>query len=81
LKIRYPFSLDSISEDQQFPMSLVAECQQPQLDKKDPDAARLLATGTAKDMTDGYIALQSNSYPIEFRKVEILPPDNVAAAR
>jgi hypothetical protein len=52
---------------------LVAEYQQPQLDDKDADAARLLASGAAKQLTEGYLALQSNGAPIEFRKVEILP--------
>jgi Domain of Unknown Function (DUF1080) len=52
---------------------LVTEYQQPQLDEKDADAARLLAAGASKQLTEGYLALQSNGAPIEFRKVEILP--------
>jgi hypothetical protein len=58
---------------------LVAEYQQPQLDEQDPEAARLLAAGATKQLAEGYIALQSNSHPIEFRKIEILPL-NIAAA-
>jgi len=44
----------------------------PQLDDKDKDAKKILdATGTPV-LTGGYIALQSESHPCEFRKIEIL---------
>lgn len=49
---------------------LVLEYEKPQLDDKDPDAARLLGTGD-RMLHEGYIALQAESHPIEFRKVEI----------
>lgn len=51
---------------------LVLEYEKPQLDPKDPDAAKLLKDRDGKLLLEsGYIALQSESHPIEFRKVEI----------
>lgn len=50
----------------------VLEYEQPQLDDRDPDARRLIRNGD-KALREGYISLQSESHPIEFRKVEILP--------
>ncbi|MCC6356515.1 MAG: DUF1080 domain-containing protein [Verrucomicrobiae bacterium] len=44
----------------------------PQLDEKDNDARRLLEAGAAKMVTHGTISLQSESHPVDFRKVEIL---------
>jgi hypothetical protein len=46
--------------------------EQPQLDDKDADAAPLLKAGAPKLLNEGFISLQSESHPIEFRKVEIL---------
>ena len=48
------------------------EYEKPQLDDRDPDGRRLIKDGD-KMLHEGYIALQSESHPIEFRKVEILP--------
>ncbi len=48
------------------------EYEKAQLDENDPDGRRLIKNGE-KMLHDGYIALQSESHPIEFRKVEILP--------
>jgi hypothetical protein len=48
----------------------VLEYEQPQLDPKDADAAKLIKDGKVL-IEEGYIALQSESHPIEFRKVEI----------
>ena len=45
----------------------------PQLDPEDKDAKRLLKAGQPKMLTGGTISLQSESHPVEFRKVEILP--------
>lgn len=45
---------------------------EPQLDEADADAQRLLADGTPKMLTGGTISLQSESHPVEFRKVEIM---------
>lgn len=44
----------------------------PQLDPEDDDAKALLDAGQPKMLTHGTISLQSESHPIEFRKVEIL---------
>ena len=51
---------------------LVIEYEKPQLDSSDPDARKLIQDGRAM-LYGGYIALQAESHPIEFRKVEILP--------
>ncbi len=45
--------------------------EQPQLDESDPDARNSIRGGE-KALKGGYIALQSESHPIEFKKVEIL---------
>jgi hypothetical protein len=45
--------------------------QQPQYDDSDPEAKRLIK-GNDRLIHEGYISLQSESHPIEFRKVEIL---------
>ncbi|HOD49062.1 MAG TPA: DUF1080 domain-containing protein [Candidatus Hydrogenedentes bacterium] len=47
----------------------------PQLDDGDADARKLLDAGQNKMLTGGTISLQSESHPIEFRKVEILKLD------
>ena len=44
----------------------------PQLDEKDPDAKKLIEAGQDKMLTGGTISLQSESHPVEFRKVELL---------
>lgn len=44
----------------------------PQLDPGDPDAARFMQDGQVR-LRDGYIALQAESHPTEFRKIELLP--------
>ncbi len=50
----------------------VLEYDAPQLDERDPDAKRLLET-QPKLLTKGTLSLQSESHPVEFRKVELLP--------
>lgn len=50
----------------------VLEYEKPQYDDQDPDAKRLIKNGE-KMISEGTISLQSESHPIEFRKVEILP--------
>jgi hypothetical protein len=50
---------------------VVIEYEQPQLDDRDPDAQRLLKTQGVK-LDRGTISLQSESHPIEFRRVELL---------
>ena len=48
----------------------------PQLDENDPDAKRLLEAGHQKMLTGGTISLQSESHPVDFRKVELLKLEN-----
>ena len=49
---------------------VVMEYEQPQLDPKDADGAKLIKDGKLL-LEKGYIALQAESHPVEFRKVEI----------
>lgn len=53
----------------------VIEYTDPQLDERDADARRLLESGEDKMLRRGTISLQSESHPVEFRKVEILELD------
>lgn len=48
----------------------VIEYEQPQLDPKDKDGAALIKDGQLL-IEGGYIALQAESHPVEFRKVEV----------
>ncbi len=51
---------------------VVMEYEQPQYDPKDADGAKLLKEAKGKlIIEEGYIALQAESHPCEFRKVEI----------
>jgi Domain of Unknown Function (DUF1080) len=52
--------------------AIVLEYEKPQLDDHDPDGRRLIRNGE-KMLHEGTISLQSESHPVEFRKVEILP--------
>ncbi|HPF14224.1 MAG TPA: DUF1080 domain-containing protein [Planctomycetota bacterium] len=52
--------------------ALVLEYTQPTLDTRDADAAQLLAGGQPELLTSGYLCLQSESFPVDFRRVEIL---------
>ena len=49
----------------------VLEYTQPQLDPEDENAKKLLEAGAGKILTGGTISLQSESHPVEFRKVEV----------
>jgi hypothetical protein len=50
----------------------VLEYEQPQLDEKDARSKEALgANGGDKRLSGGTISLQSESHPVEFRKVEI----------
>ena len=51
----------------------VLEYEQSQLDDTDPDARRLLQHGQKKPLDGGTISLQSESHPVEFRKIELRP--------
>jgi hypothetical protein len=50
----------------------VLEYTDPQLDEKDADARRLLEAGQDKMLRGGSISVQSESHPVEFRKIELL---------
>jgi len=52
---------------------IVLEYGQPQLDDSDADARQLLQAGADKMVGEGYISLQAESHPVQFRKVELLP--------
>lgn len=54
---------------------VVLEYGQPQLDESDADARRLLTAGADGMVREGYISLQAESHPVEFRKIELLPLD------
>lgn len=49
----------------------VLEYQQPQLDERDAHAKQLAVKNGGVQLTGGTISLQSESHPIEFRKVEL----------
>lgn len=51
---------------------VVLEYEKPQLDETDANAKELIAAGADKMLTEGYISLQAESHPVEFRSVEIL---------
>lgn len=53
---------------------LVMEYEQPQYDDRDGNAIEVIKDGKLA-IESGYISLQSESHPVEFRKVEILPID------
>ena len=54
---------------------VVLEYSAPQLDEGDANAQALIAAGASIALEGGYISLQSESHPLEFRKVELLPLD------
>ena len=59
----------------------VLEYEQPQLDERDAHARELIAArGGEKLLAGGTISLQSESHPVEFRRVEIQLLDEPAAA-
>jgi hypothetical protein len=50
---------------------LVLEYEKPQFDPKDEDAKKLIKDEKNLIIEEGWISLQSESHPVEFRKVEI----------
>ena len=54
---------------------VVLEYEKPQLDTKDKDAKALIEAGAPLMVGEGYIALQAESHPTEFRRIELLPLD------
>lgn len=51
---------------------VVLEYEKPQLDANDEDAQILINQGSDIMLSEGYISLQAESHPIEFRKIELL---------
>jgi hypothetical protein len=51
---------------------VVLSYSEPQLDEKDSDAKKLIDRGAPRLLEKGYISLQSESHPVEFRKVELM---------
>jgi hypothetical protein len=60
---------------------LVVEYTALTLDENNADARRLMASGAEKSLSSGYISIQSNGFPIEFRRIEVLPVDDRASER
>lgn len=54
---------------------LVVEYTGLTLDEKDPEARRILKSGADSQLASGYISIQANGHPIEFRRIEVLPLD------
>lgn len=54
----------------------VLEYSCPQLDEKDANAQKLLQAGFPKMLAGGYICLQAESHPVEFRSIELLVADD-----
>jgi hypothetical protein len=52
---------------------VVMEYSEPQLDDSDADAKKLLAAGADRTVGVGYISIQAESHPTQFRKIELLP--------
>ena len=50
---------------------VVMEYEKPQLDLNDTDAQKLIGEGNTIILNEGYIALQAESHPTEFRKIEL----------
>ena len=50
---------------------VTAEYSKPQYDPEDPDGKTQME-GKPLEITDGYVALQAESHPVEFRNVELL---------
>ena len=44
-----------------------------QLDEQDFDAQALLTKGAPLMLKEGYVALQAESHPTQFRRIELLP--------
>ena len=50
---------------------VVLSYEKPQLDKRDKDAQKLIRNGDLM-LSSGTISLQSESHPVQFRKIELL---------
>jgi hypothetical protein len=51
---------------------VVFSYEKPQLDERDADGKALIRDGKLL-LSDGYIAIQAESHPTEFRKIELMP--------
>ena len=51
---------------------VVLQYSKPQLDEQDDFARQLMAQGVPRMLSEGYIALQAESHPIEFRNIKIM---------
>ncbi|MGI6139585.1 MAG: 3-keto-disaccharide hydrolase [Candidatus Hydrogenedentales bacterium] len=60
---------------------VVLEYEKPQLDEKDADAQALIKAGFPIMVSEGYIALQAESHPTQFRRIELLPLDTSDSAQ
>ena len=49
----------------------IFEFTEPQLDENDAIGKKLIEKNGGKMLSSGYISLQAESHPVEFRKVEI----------
>jgi hypothetical protein len=56
--------------------AVVLEYNDPQLDPSDADGQALIARNGGVLLSSGTISLQSESHPVQFRKVELLPLDD-----
>ena len=52
---------------------LVFEYSGTQLDDTDPDGRRLLDAGAPLALSEGLIAIQAESHPTQFRRIDVLP--------
>ncbi len=52
---------------------VVLEYTQPQLDEKDADAQKRLKAGAPLLLGEGYISIQAETAPTQFRRIELLP--------
>jgi hypothetical protein len=48
---------------------------EPQLDPRDPHSRQLMEKGAPKMLESGYIAIQAETHPTQFPRIEILPLD------
>ena len=51
----------------------VFELKNMQLDENDPDAKLLIENGSNLLLSEGYLAIQAESHPTQFRKIQIRP--------
>ena len=51
---------------------VVFEYEKPQLDDRDPFSEHLMEQGIPRLLSNGYIALQAESHPVEFRNIKLM---------